>query len=170
MNFLSVINTSSIVFIAILGTFIVFRLQWLRKEIDDYRGRITELLHPDRVIEGTLAENSRSVLGTIRERYPTKDKDALYGKSDKQFHDYLKEIIKIDGAKDVPLVTRDFVGQHIHTTLGGSYKLFNKRHSQRLSILDYFLGSGSFLLISFVVSAAEIAGQELYPENPFLTP
>ena len=41
---MSIIASSSISMIAISGTFVVFRLQWLRAQIDDYRGRIHLLL------------------------------------------------------------------------------------------------------------------------------
>ena len=165
MSLLSVITTSSAAFIAILGTFVVFRLQWLRKEIDDYRGRIIDILHPGPYVENVLTDQYTQEFETLKklpEKYRGKDKEELYDKKDKQFASDLKEIINSDEKiKELPLIIRDFVGPHKHATLGGSCKLFNSRYSQKRKVLLFTRLSGAFLLISFFVSAAEGADLKL---------
>jgi hypothetical protein len=44
METFPIIANASIALLAVIGTFVVFRLQWLRKEIDDYRMRLIHFL------------------------------------------------------------------------------------------------------------------------------
>lgn len=117
------ISTSFIAILAICYMFATFRLQWLRREIDDYRGRITYFGYDE-------------------------DEESYLEKSDE---DFIKESIpKIK--KDYEKKLKSIWTNESKHTLEGSIKLFDKRYKHKCDILKFLFISTTVLLSMFIPS------------------
>ena len=115
-----------IALLTICCMFIVFKLPWIRQEIDNYRNRIAsnDKGHEYEYLENTDEEFKNKVIPTISRM--------LFTRSDNYF----------DNLKKTRLDTIDL--------FMNSVSLFKKRFKQKRSILNFFIASIFVFIISFI--------------------
>lgn len=153
-QYLFAINTSSIAFLAVYCALVIFRFQWLRKEVDDYRGRVINILTVSRA---SLSEDNRLRAIAIRDSKIAKSNEELFDLDDNALNEYTLKMIKIEKKEeDRNLLVCDLsLGEGLQShTLKHSHKLFQKRHKRLKELKNHFIYSSIALLFSFFVSLA----------------
>lgn len=138
MTLLTSLPTISVAILAICCTFVIFRLQWLRREIDDYRGRITF--------------------------FDFKNEEYYFKMSDKKFKkkglQNIKKIIKRAETENISqsgITTIQLKEINKQWTLNGSILLFEKRYEQKCFVIDFFVISWLVFSLSFFSTYYSIA-------------
>lgn len=158
MEILQAINISSIAILAVIGTFVVFRLQWLRRELDDYRGRIISILRLELDGHATLSTPNQAMLSNIKnysEKVRIKERDEYLAMVDDVFEQDILNIFELNPEfrkikHEIPKPNNQ--GPFVITTLGGSFDLFQRRLNQRRSVLIFFKKILIILLLSFLLT------------------
>jgi len=165
---LKIIISTAIAFLAIYGTFVIFRLQWLRKEIDDYRNRVIRLI--------TLgSENEEDEYNRIRqiaiEQQLYKTPEELFDYNDKQFFHHLKRILGLKkDERDETYYVKDLShgGGYQETRLSSCAALFFKRYQRMRDVHELMSLAVTFFIFTFGLSIMQFAGIEILDfSNPY---
>jgi hypothetical protein len=169
MKIIDIINQSSILFVAVIGSFVIFRMHWLRLELDDYRGRIIDLICRDAgdfkldyckdikiYYDNQFGHLEKQI--AIKIKNFEKNKTFYYGLSDGLFDFILKKTIEIgDESGKLKMSALEDMGINLEDT----YNLFTKRYNHKKWVLGYLLFSFIVLVGSFLLTYLSISGVDL---------
>ena len=150
LNIYQWITNTSIAVWGVVGIFVIFWLQWLRKEIDDYRMRLIRCLFDSHPIK--LREEVRNK-HLLSEQLNNKNK--LYGLNDEELKKLLESVFeKIPKSKTELRYTASDGSEVI---LEHAWDVFKKRFNLRNNIHTYFLITSFFFVISLFWSVMHLS-------------
>jgi len=129
---LKLIAQSSFALLAIVGTFTVFKLQWFRKEIDDYRGRLIKVLARSR-------STGKSILKSYTQGFDMPD-DEFFKKAEDHLELENEEIF-LDPKED-------HSDKEDYSTYGETFSMLRKRMEEKVKIIEFI--TLTITLLSFV--------------------